>query len=370
MDIKNPLMVALYLPQFYETEYNNEWWGKGYTEWTACKQAKPLFKGHNQPRVPLNNNYYDLSIKDNIKWQMNLAREYGLDGFAIYQYYSCGKKLLEVPTEIIRDNADLDLPFFLFWANESWKMAWYGQSNKVVWKQEYGTEEDWYNQFLYCLTFFKDSRYMRLDGKPIYVIYHASDFKEIDTFIAKWNQWAIENGLPGIYFVKTLGSKDSTDLGSFSSVITREPVYAFAYDQGFVHRNARRIKTRVLNVLNKTIFSKSNRGFIRYRVSYDKTWKGIINRRDQVTPVIYGAFTGWDTTPRRGYNGILTEGASPEKFGKYLSQLYKKAKNNNVNMIVINAWNEWAEGAYLEPDEHDGYKYLEKIKELKNQMLL
>lgn len=136
MEISGTKIVALYLPQYYETSYNDEWWGKGYTEWTACKAAKPLFRGHCQPRVPLNDWYYDLSLKYNIKKQIDLAKKYGIDGFAIYQYYSCGKKLLDVPTEMIRDNRDLDIPFFLFWANESWKKAWFGQDNTVVWAQE------------------------------------------------------------------------------------------------------------------------------------------------------------------------------------------------------------------------------------------
>lgn len=361
-------IVALYLPQYYETEYNNEWWGKGYTEWTACKKAKSLYKGHYQPRIPLGNHYYDLSIKDNIKWQIDLAKQYGIDGFAIYQYYSCGKKLLEIPTEIILNNKDLDIPFYLFWANESWRMAWYGQNNKIVWKQEYGEEKEWYDQFMYCLPYFLDKRYMCIEGKPIYVIYHASEFKKINQFIKKWNEWAVENGLPGIYFVKALGASDSNSLGDFSAVITREPVYAFAYDEGVIYRNYRRIKTRLISIINKKLLINRNSGIVRYKVSFDKIWRGILARKDYSYPTFYGAFTGWDTTPRRGYNGIITEGATPEKFEKYLRELLSKAESNNVDQIVINAWNEWAEGAYLEPDEKYGYAYLEAIEKVKKNV--
>ena len=164
---QNPLVVALYLPQFYETDYNNKWWEKGYTEWFACKRAKPLYEGHNQPRVPLNKNYYDLSVKENIRWQMNLAKEYGIDGFAIYQYYSCGSKLLDVPVEMIRDDPTLDLPFYLYWANESWRKTWFGQDNTVVWEQKYGTEKDWKIQFEYCLRYFKDERNLKLKGNLV-----------------------------------------------------------------------------------------------------------------------------------------------------------------------------------------------------------
>ena len=361
-------IVALYLPQYYETEYNNKWWGKGYTEWTACKQAKPLYKGHYQPRIPYNKFYYDLSVKDNIKWQISLAKEYGIDGFAIYQYYSCGEKLLEKPTEIILDNPDLDIPFYLFWANESWRMAWYGQSNKVVWKQEYGEEKEWRDQFDYCLRFFLDKRYMKIEGKPIYVVYHPSEFKNINVFINKWQEWARQSGLPGIYFVKTIGAADDRGLGEFSAIITREPVYAFAYDERFLYRNIRRIKTRIISIINKKVLMKKDQGIIRYKVSFDKVWKGIINRKDVGCPAFYGAFTGWDTTPRKGYNGIITEGATPEKFGIYLKKLYDKARDNHIPQIVINAWNEWAEGAYLEPDEKYEFAYLEQIRDIKNNM--
>ena len=216
---KRPLVVALYLPQYYETEYNNQWWENGYTEWTALRRAKPLYPGHYQPRIPLNNNYYDLSDKKNIKWQMDLAKKYGIDGFAIYQYYSCGKKLLEVPTELIRDNQDLDLPFFLYWANESWRKAWFGQDNTIVWKQEYGTKEDWKKQFDYCCSYFKDERYIKIDGKPLYAIYNPWAIP--NGFLDAWDNWAKENGFPGIFFIKNIGSHDLYSLGKYSARITR-----------------------------------------------------------------------------------------------------------------------------------------------------
>ena len=151
----NTKVYALYLPQYYETDYNSDWWGQGYTEWTACKQAKPLFKGHQQPKLPLNDHYYDLSKKEEIEWQVNLAKQYGIDGFAIYQYYSCndskyGKKngkhgsmLLDVPTEIIRDNQDINIDYCLYWANHDWRKAWFGQDETMLWPQVYGNESDW-----------------------------------------------------------------------------------------------------------------------------------------------------------------------------------------------------------------------------------
>lgn len=359
---QSPLITALYLPQYYETDYNNKWWGKGYTEWVACKKAKPLFRGHKQPKKPLNNNYYDLSKKENIRWQIDLAKRYGIDGFAIYQYYSCGKKLLEIPTEMIRDNKDLDIPFYLFWANESWRKMWFGQDRKIVWKQEYGNEKDWYKQFLYCLDYFKDERYIRIDGKPVYGVYNAFNFHKINEFIDKWNEWAQDFGLKGIYFIKAMGSHDRNRLGNFSAIVSREPNYTFAYDEGFFKKALRVCRSRVVDWINRQFLLSRGKGIIELSADYDELWGRILKRRiPNDGTVCLGAFTDWDNSPRKSYNSTIISGGSPEKFGMYMQKLYEKAELNNCPMIVINAWNEWAEGAYLEPDELYGYKYLEQI---------
>ena len=358
-----PLIIALYLPQYYETNYNNEWWGKGYTEWTALRQAKPLFSGHNQPRVPFNNNYYDLSSRDNIKWQMDVAKEYGIDGFAIYQYYSCGNKLLEVPTELIRDDASLDLPFFLYWANDSWRKTWFGQDSTIVWEQKYGTEKDWKEQFDYCLRFFKDDRYIKIDGKPVYAIYNPWALPDGDKFLEAWEKWAIEAGLPGMYFVKNIGRRDHDNLGKYSAKITREPNYTFAHDENLFEKVARVFKTRILDWINKAFLLKRNKGIVKLKISYDDIWKKIINRNNQNDKTILGCFCDWDNSPRKSYNSIIMIGSSPIKFRYYFVQLVKKAIQIKSPMIVINAWNEWAEGAYLEPDEKYKFAYLEAIKD-------
>ena len=361
---KEPLIVALYLPQYYETEYNNEWWGKGYTEWVACKQAKPLFRGHQQPKVPQGENYYDLSAKENIKHQMELAKKNGIDGFAIYQYFSCGDKLLDVPTEIIRDNPDLDFPFFLFWANESWRKMWFGQDKKVVWEQKYGEEAEWKEQFSYCLPYFMDKRYIRIDDMPVYAVYNAWDIPNADRFIALWNAEAKEAGLKGIYFVKTLGRNDSKELGAFSAKVTREPNYSFAFGENLIEKAARILRSRIADWLNRKVLMPRGRGVVMTRASYDMMWKKILMQKCDSTTCM-GAFVDWDNSPRKSYNSIVMGGATPAKFGDYMKKLFKKAKSAGAPMIVINAWNEWAEGAYLEPDEANGSAYLEQIRALR-----
>lgn len=365
MKNEKPLVVALYLPQYYETEYNNKWWEKGYTEWTALRRAKPLFPTHNQPRIPLNGNYYNLSQRESIKWQMNLAKKYGVDGFAIYQYYSCGSKLLNVPTEIIRDDSSLDLPFFLFWANESWKKAWFGQDNTVVWEQRYGTEKDWKEQFEYCLQFFKDERYIKIDRKPVYAIYNPWALPDGDAFVTLWNELAQKEGFPGIFFVKNIGSHDRNTLGKFNARITREPNFTFAHDEGLLEKFFRCGTTRIIELLNRKVLIKKGKGIVLLKRSYDSMWNKILSRRNQDEHTILGCFSDWDNSPRKSYNSLIMQGASPEKFKKYFSKLLIKAKQIRSPMIVINAWNEWAEGAYLEPDEKNEYRYLEAIRDAK-----
>lgn len=359
-------IFALYLPQFYETPYNNEWWGTGYTEWVACKKAKPLYKGHCQPKVPLNDNYYDLSEKENIKWQIDLAKSAGIDGFAIYQYYSVGSKLLQVPTELIRDNKELNIPFYLYWANTSWQKLWFGQDKRVIWEQKYGGEKEWKEQFEYCLTFFKDERYICIDNKPVYAVYQPSEFKEIESFIACWNRWAVEEGFSGIYFVKTLGTWDKEELGGFSAVVTREPNYTFAHSEPFFEKLIRVPKMRMISWINNHILEKSDKKFIMLKYSYDKMWKRIISRTYKNYPVFLGAFTDFDNSPRRGYNSIIMTGATPAKFKEYMQKLVAKSKIIKSPMIVVNAWNEWAEGSYLEPDTMYRDLYLKAIKSVKN----
>ena len=164
-------VIAFYLPQFHEIAENNEWWGEGFTEWVNVKNAKPLTKNHNQPHVPLNNNYYNLLNDDVKKWQIDLAKEYGIYGFCMYHYWFNGHLLLEKPVEQFLKNKELDFPFCLCWANENWTNVWAAEGNKILISQTYGDQEEWERHFEYFLPFFKDNRYIKEDGCPLLVIY-------------------------------------------------------------------------------------------------------------------------------------------------------------------------------------------------------
>ena len=364
-EIKNkPGIAAIYLPQFYETEYNNRWWGKGYTEWKACKAAKPTFAGHYQPRVPAEGWYYDLTHKEDIRRQMELAREYGVDAFGIYQYYSCGKKLLEVPTEIIRDDPSLDLPFFLYWVNESWKKAWFGQDKGVVWEQQYGSEEDWRRHFLYCLPYFKDERYLCLEGKPVYGIYNMNQIPD-DRMLDCWQEWAREEGFPGIFFLNTWTHLNSEPRGKASGTWIKEPNYSFTHDERRVDRLKRVIQSCLKDFVNRHCHSGKKEGHIMHQADYDILWNRALHRKWEDAGTIPGAFCDWDNTPRQRTNAVVTKGVTVEKFEKYMKQLLKRAKANGSPFVLINAWNEWGEGAYLEPDMGRGDGFLAAIREAK-----
>ena len=197
-------ILALYLPQFHEIPENNRWWGKGYTEWVAVKNAKKYYTDHYQPVVPLQNNYYDLSDETGSvwKWQADLARKYKVYGFCIYHYwFSTGNQLLEKPMEVLLAHPEIDIRYCICWANETWKRTWYSNKKEILKLQEYGTEKDWEEHFKYLVRFFKDKRYIKVDNKPMINIYHSSEIKELSAMRKLWDELAIREGFSGVYIV-------------------------------------------------------------------------------------------------------------------------------------------------------------------------
>ena len=191
--------IALYLPQFHEIPENNEWWGHGFTEWVNVKKAVPLFEGHQQPRIPLDNNYYDLSDVNVMRWQTELAKKYGIYGFCFYHYWFNGKKLLEKPVDNYLEAKDIDFPFCICWANEHWTNKWATENDRVLIEQKYGGREQWKEHFDYLLPFFKDSRYIYQDGKPLFVLYRPELVTRRREMLEYWNQLALENGKTSTY---------------------------------------------------------------------------------------------------------------------------------------------------------------------------
>lgn len=358
--------IAFYLPQFHQIKENDEWWGEGFTEWTNMKKASPLYSGHYQPRIPYNNNYYNLTDSDTFRWQADLARKYGVDGFCIYHYWFNGKMLLEKPMELLLANSDIDINYCICWANESWTNAWVSSQNKVLIEQTYGDVNEWKLHFNYFLKFFKDPRYILDNNKPILVIYRPELIPNLNDMLLYWNNLAMENGFDGICFGYQQSGLDDMqkDNSMFSLDIEYQPKYALKDKD---EKNIFRKKIRnVVDRLNQTVLKdhvlQRNTDQVR-KYSYDEIWNYVISRHATSEKSVAGAFVDWDNTPRRGTNGLVFEGATPEKFKVYLKKQYENVKNNyNQPYLFIFAWNEWAEGGYLEPDEKYKTAYLEAIK--------
>ncbi len=364
--------IAFYLPQFHAIPENDMMWGKGFTEWDNLKKAKPLFKGHYQPRIPLNNNYYNLLNDEVKKWQVDLAKEYNINAFCFYHYWFDGKLLLEKPVEQFLQNTNLDLEFCLCWANEAWTKAWVSKSDEVLYEQNYGQEENWNRHFDYLLPFFKDSRYLKENNKPIFIIYRPELIDCLNDMLNFFIRKAKEHGFDGMVFAYQQIEFDlmpNKDDSLFDYNIEYEPAYSM-YEQ----RQKTPSKNLLFNIgkkLDKCFMSFFNTTLSEYylkkvrRLNYDYLWEINIKRIPNSKKNIPCVFVDWDNTPRRGTKGLVVEGANPEKFKKFLDQkIYNIKRYYSTDYLFVFAWNEWAEGGYLEPDKRYGYGYLEAIKEV------
>lgn len=350
----NPKVFAFYLPQFHAIPENDEWWGKGFTEWTNVKKATPLFKGHNQPRIPLNDNYYNLMDPSTFAWQVDLAKKYSIDGFCFYHYWFNGKLLLEKPLEMYREHPEWDLPYCFSWANEPWARTWDGQNTNVLMPQTYAGMDDIRNHFNYMLPFFKDNRYIKIDNKPVYVLYRTNSITYLDEMIEEWTRLAIAEGWNGIYFVETLSTFQSSKIKtSIQSSVYFEPAYSFAKMSKF---------EKCIMKIKKIIKICPVKGLC----DYNDVWNNLLKKEVHDTTKWGGAFLDWDNTARKGVNGCTYSKVSPVLFEKYFSKLYRKSKSSGSPYIFVNAWNEWCEGTYLEPDVKNEYGFLEAIKRVVN----
>lgn len=362
-------IIAFYLPQFHEIPENNKWWGNGFTEWTNMKKAVSLFDNHYQPRIPLNNNYYDLSNVESIEWQAKIAKKYGIYGFCFYHYWFDGKLLLEKPMELLLQNKHIDINYCVSWANEDWTNAWVSGNSKTLISQTYGGIEQWDKHYEYLKQFFEDSRYICIGNKPVLVIYRPNLIPNLNDMLDRWNELAQKDGFAGIHLMYQHPSfafaKDKDDT-RFQNCIEYQPGYSRLILEKEQISKLLVLKRKIDFLLQKYCHIKLDLSWMKKnngpeRFDYDAVWENILNI-EAADGHIPGAFVDWDNTPRRNRRGSVAVGAKPEKFEKYMRQLIKKAHDEyKTDMIFIFAWNEWAEGGYLEPDERNGVAYLEAI---------
>ena len=360
-------IVTMYLPQFHRISENDAWWGEGFTEWVAVCNAKPLYEGHEQPKKPLDGNFYNLLDKKTMAWQVDLMQRYGIYGQCFYHYYfKDGRKILEKPAENLLKWRDINMPFCFCWANESWARSWSNLIDKNVWssrgetayekennpsgillEQKYGGEKEWKIHYEYLRPFFQDARYIKIEGKPVFLIYKATHIPCLFPMIQYWEHLIKRDGFSGIYFIAV----NAPDAKGVQAYLLQEPQYT------------------LMNFYPRTQMEKNKK--VRMYVEYEDIWQKIVNRAvdKRKNKIIQGGFTGYDDTPRRGTGGTVIGHATPEIFKEMFSKLLKKNADMGNEITFLNAWNEWGEGMYLEPDTRDGYAYLDGIQKALEQYI-
>lgn len=363
-----PKIIALYLPQFHQIPENDKFWGNGFTDWVTVKNAKPLFEGHRQPRVPLNKNYYDLSLKDNVVWQAKLAFDHGIYGFGVYHYwFNNEKNLLIKPAEIMRDAECIQTKYFFVWDNCSWKRSWSNvpgndwapvfdkkrkkQGPDILIPYILGRENDWLNHYNYLRSHFFSERYEKREGKPVFsIINYNENLKEMCDY---WDNLAKNDGFEGMFFIFKYVETNKYHCNSCQ----------YNYEPHHTDWTNRALLNRIRNRINRIIHFNKQKDIIVY--DYDDTWRRLIRyaKKHKEESLFHGAFIDYDDTPRRGRNNArLIVGAAPEKFEKYFTELVSISLRQKKDYIILTAWNEWGEGAYLEPDTIYEYAYLKVIK--------
>lgn len=345
--------VAIYLPQYHPIPENDEWWGKGFTEWTNVTKAKKLFKKHYQPHLPADFGFYDLRVPEVREQQAQLAKEYGIYGFSYYHYWFHGKRLLNKPFDEVLVSKKPNFPFMLFWANELWSRSWWGEEKEVLIKQNYSEKDDINHINWLCENAFSDDRYIKINGRPAFIIYRPSDLPNQERTIEIFKETALKRGLPEPYMIA-----NSSSLKHFDHVINFEPQFGLLPD--------------AMN--NNKAFGKLKRNLRMGIVSnelkvYDyKEVKEIFESRKFDYSFFPCVFVGFDNTARRGKRGVIIQNQNKGDFKASLHRAKELIKDypSEEKIIFINAWNEWAEGNHLEPCKKYGHSFLEAVKEVFN----
>lgn len=342
-------ILAFYLPQYYPIPENDLWWGKGFTEWTNVARAEPLFRGHSQPVSPGELGYYDLRVPETREWQCNLARQHGIGAFCYWHYwFGNGRRILERVFNEVVESGKPDFPFCLAWANQTWTGHWHGKGREVLIEQVYGGVADYTAHFYEVLPAFKDSRYIRVEGKPVFLVYNPWDIPDPREFTSLWNTLAIENGLAGVYFIAMDQDHKNTGTYGMNGSIGHEPVSHACIPESKWKRLARKFGYK----------ENPRRFWYRDYVAHTLNEQLRNNRFPVAVP-------NWDNTPRSQRKGLVYEGSTAALFKQHLQKAIGLVQDRPVDnrLVFIKSWNEWAEGNYLEPDQKNGTAYLEAVLE-------
>lgn len=349
-------LIAFYLPQFHPIPENDEWWGRGFTEWTNVVKARPLFRGHYQPHLPADLGFYDLRLPEAREAQAELAKQYGIHGFCYYHYWFGGRRLLERPFSEVLSSGRPDFPFCLCWANDSWSRTWDGISGQILVTQEYGEEDD--RRHMQSLAqVFADERYIRVDGKPLFLVYRSSSMPDSKRTTEIWREEAHRLGIGELYLCRVESRFDLGDpvaLG-FDAAVEFQPHFLSLPPPQYSGR--RWLLHRKLGMVPKG-----------YRenciVDYEEGVGRLIDRPHPGYLRHRGVAPSWDNSPRRAREAIILHNANPDVYERWLKIVIERtvAECLTNRMVFINAWNEWAEGCHLEPCQKWGRAYLESTR--------
>jgi len=344
-------LLAFYLPQFHTIPENDAWWGEGFTEWTNVRKARPLFPGHYQPHIPADLGYYDLRTPETRQAQADLARQYGIHGFCYYHYWFHGKRLLERPFDEVLASRQPDLPFCLCWANESWTRAWDGGHQHVLMAQVHSEEDD-RNHIRWLLQAFQDHRYIRVGGKPLFLVYRASHLPDIRRTTNLWREEAIRAGLDGLYLCRVESFPDEhTDPRSlgFDAAVEFQPDSASLP----IWRKLRRRLSLELKLPYRDVYD--------YSVYAER----MLRKKSPPYPRYPCVMPMWDNSPRRKTRPTIFHGSTPELYEHWLKGAAQSFTpfSPQENLVFVNAWNEWGEGNHLEPCQKWGRGYLEATRQ-------
>lgn len=374
-------VIAFYLPQFHPVPENDEWWGKGFTEWTNVGKAKPLFKGHYQPRVPADLGYYDLRMPEVREAQADMAREAGIEGFCYWHYwFGNGKRILERPFNEVLESGKPDFPFCLGWANHSWtNKTWEVGTRKVkettLLEMIYNKEE-YIKHFNEVLPAFKDKRYIQVDGKPLFLVFRPLEIPNPKEFIDLWQSLAKENGLNRIHFVGISPSIDvdkQSTLNVFKRKIPSEGdfLYTNLFAQGFDAINSRGVfraellARSLFNIVKRYVLRVLFNHFVLAKMPQKEINKYMYDEYDKLENVYPTLLPNWDRSARSGKQARIYTDSTPEVFKEQLLSALSllEDKNDEHKILFLQSWNEWAEGNYVEPDLKYGHGFLNVIKE-------
>jgi hypothetical protein len=356
---KRAKVIAFYLPQFHTIPENDKWWGEGFTEWVNVKNAKKLYKSHEQPKIPTDLGYYDLRQPEVREQQAILAKEAGIDAFCYWHYwFGNGKQLLEMPLNEVIKTGKPDFPFCLAWANHSWEnktwsSIYEGNLSKLLVEQVYPGVADYDLHFYKMLNAFKDKRYYRINDKLVFVIYRPLELPDCNAFIERWQQLAEENKIQPFYFIAhTYDESLVSQIKRFKFDAINLSLHHRPFDNKmtFFHKLKRYIRSNYLKKPERVLYSKAI-----------TSMKDPIFRETNIFPTL---IPNWDHTPRSGVYGRVFDKSTPQLFGKHIDDILKLIENKpEINKVIfIKSWNEWGEGNYLEPDSRYGNEYLKVLK--------